>query len=135
LENQTTITGAPKKSGRGGARPGSGRPRLRVNDDGQPLETGNIYEALAKEKMRHEALKADRAEIENRLRAGELLERHDVEQAAMRMHAAIAQHLRSLPDALERRLGLSPAVVEDLEQAMDAATVELSERIADVLKG
>ena len=101
---------------------------------GRPRGSRDVYLLLAEERRRHEAARATAREIENRVRAGELLEKHDVEVAATRMHAAIAQFLRSLPDDLERKCALPPAAVEVLEQAIDAATVELSERITAVLK-
>lgn len=111
------------KSAAGGARAGAGRKR----------GAGPVYELLAEERRRHEAAKALAREMSNRVRAGELLEKHDVEVAATRMHAAMAQFLRSLPDDLERKCGLPPSAVEALELAIDSATVELSGRIAAAL--
>ena len=93
----------------------------------------DVYQRLAEERCRHEKARADAVEMANRLRAGELLERHDVETASARMHAAVAQFLRGLPDDLERKCSLPPAAVAALEVAMDAATVDLAGRIADVL--
>ncbi|MDO9225636.1 MAG: hypothetical protein Q8M09_05960 [Pseudomonadota bacterium] len=95
--------------------------------------TGDVYHQLAQERVRHEKAKADACELANRLREGELLERKDVETASARLHAALAQFLRGLPDVLERKCSLPPSAVEELEAAIDAATAELGERIKRVL--
>lgn len=95
--------------------------------------TGDIYEQLARERVRHERARADALELANRRRAGELLERAEVETAASRMHHAMAQFLRSLPDMLERKCGLAPETVAALDIAIDAATLELADRIRQIL--
>jgi phage terminase Nu1 subunit (DNA packaging protein) len=119
----------PHSPNHGGYRPGAGRKKK------DPDSTTDVYSILARAKAKHEMHRAQLAELDYRKRSGELLEKHDVEVAATRMHSAVAQFLRSLPDDLERKCALPPAAVEALEMAIDAATVELSERIADVLKG
>lgn len=101
---------------------------------GRPAgSTGDVYARLAEERVRHEKARADAVELANRRRVGELLERHAVESAAARMHAAMAQFLRGLPDLLERKCGLAPETVTALEIAIDGATEELADRIRAVL--
>lgn len=118
---------AKPKFGHGGKRPNAGR-KPKTPDGNDP------YTVLAKAKAKHEMYRAHLAELDFRKRSGELLEKHDVEVAATRMHAALAQFLRSLPDDLERKCALPPSAVEALELAIDSATVELAERIAGVLR-
>jgi len=107
--------------GRGGARPGAGRkPKTEQND---------AHTQYAKARAKHEAYKALLAELEYRRRAGELVERSVVAADAARLHAFIAQTLRSLPDALERKCALPPEVVEELTLAIDGMLVELKQKL------
>lgn len=114
----------------GGARPGAGRkPKPKTGAEA----AGDPYVVLAKAKAKHEAYKANLAELEFRRRAGELLERAHVEAAASRLHAMLAQSLRSLPDHLERRLGLSAEQAASVQDFIDGLTVEIRERLRNEL--
>lgn len=115
----------PKSSGHGGARPGAGR---KPKSDGSGSDP---YIMLARAKAKHEIYKANTAELNFRKREGELLERSDVEVAATRLHAFLAQSLRSLPDDLERRCGLDPEQVVAIADYIDTLTADIEERIIE----
>jgi phage terminase Nu1 subunit (DNA packaging protein) len=76
---------------------------------------------LEVEKTRHEAIKADLAELTLRRERGELVVRAAGQQANATALARLTQALRSAPDELERKLGLSPEVISALGDAIDSA--------------
>jgi hypothetical protein len=123
-----SITTDEKNPGWGGSRARAGRKKRAEIPEEDP------YLVLAHAKAKHESMKAEIAELDLKKRSGELLERVAVETAAARMHSAMAQYLRGLPDDLERKCGLTPETVAALELAIDSATVELAERIKHALQ-
>jgi phage terminase Nu1 subunit (DNA packaging protein) len=82
-----------------------------------------------KARARKEGANAGLAELELRKREGELVERVAVRQAAATMYASIAQTLRSIPDNLERKLGVTPEVAETVGGAIDAALNDLADEM------
>ena len=107
-------------SGHGGFRPGAGRKP-------QGYEKSDDLKNLDKEKARHESIKADLAELELRRKRGELVERHAVSTAAATALATLAQALRSIPDALERELNVSPEVAERIGAMIDGSLDDLAD--------
>jgi phage terminase Nu1 subunit (DNA packaging protein) len=70
-------------------------------------------------RTRREAALADIAEMDAAKKAGELVDRQAVRDATAAAFAATAQSLRSIPDALERKLAVAPEVVESVERMID----------------
>ena len=58
-----------------------------------------------------------------------------MEQAIRTAFAAIGQSLRSIPDNLERRIGISPAVAEQIEEILDEEMTALADRLANLTPG
>lgn len=63
-------------------------------------------------------------------KARELIPVAEVEQAIATAYAAIAQGVRAIPDNLERRHGIDPAVAERVEEALHAEMDALADRLA-----
>jgi phage terminase Nu1 subunit (DNA packaging protein) len=101
----------------GGRREGAGRPRTRSAE----------AESFDKARARHEAAKAELAELDLKVKTGEYVARSAVRQAAATASASLAQTLRSIPDNLERRLGVAPEVAEEVGRAIDAALNDLAD--------
>lgn len=156
--------------GRGGKRPGTGRPRkdgtkaapehgpvefeIKTTDqllnDGPPApleippaddETDNHASDMgainfkvpenpgalyAGAKARKEAALAAKAELDFRVKAGLYLPREAVRSALATAYQAVSQALRSIPDNLERKLGISPEIAEAVGISIDEAMGELS---------
>ena len=108
---------APARSrsgGHGGARANSGpKPAGYV----KPPE-GQDYD---KAKARNEAAKAGLNELELKIKSGEYLSRTAYREASATLLAELAQGLRSLPDTLERKFGLSPEALLHVERTIDEA--------------
>jgi len=122
-ETPDPIESKPK-SRRGGARPNSGRHGQ--NDSEDP------YVRLTIERARHEAVKADVAEMNRQELIGQLLRRCDVEVASSRLHAVICQTLRQLPDTLERKCNATPEMVEAVQNAIDELTLTIQAKLAAI---
>lgn len=98
----------------GGARANSGpKPAGYV----KPPE-GQDYD---KAKARNEAAKAGLNELELKIKSGEYLSRTAYREASATLLAELAQGLRSLPDTLERKFGLSPEALLHVEKTIDEA--------------
>lgn len=150
--------------GRGGHRPGAGRPKGATKKATQEkaeakaamaaeLEIRNVEEILedgppppldgdsgalsftllsdpgvfyATAKARKEMAHAAKAELEFRIKDGQYLPREAIRSALAEAYQAVAQSLRSIPDNLERKLGLSPELAEVVSTAIDEAMGELA---------
>lgn len=114
----------PKPGQHGGSRPGTrgGKP---IDE----LEDGDHYALFYKAKAKHEICKAELASLQVRKQHGELLQRIDVELAATRLHAFLAQSLRSLPDTMERKCGLDPTQVQYVQDYIDELTLDIRRRL------
>lgn len=90
------------------------------------------YEAA---RARNEAAKADLNELELAIKRGEYVLRADVQEATATAWAAAAQTLRSVPDNLERKLGVSPEVAQEvgflIDAALDAVATKFEEMAAE----
>ena len=76
---------------------------------------------------------ARRRDLQERDR--ELIQAIEVEQAIRTAFAAIGQSLRSIPDNLERRIGISPAVAEQIEEILDEEMTALADRLSSLAPG
>lgn len=104
---------------RGGARAGSGaKPAGYV----KPAESV----ALDKARARKEAANADMAEIDVKIKMGQFGDREQFRQASATAIASMVQTLRSIPDNLERKLGIAPEVAQEVGDQIDAALDELA---------
>lgn len=72
-------------------------------------------------RARNEAAKADLNELELAVKRGEYVLRAEVREATATAWAACAQSLRSVPDNIERKLGVSPEVAQEVGYLIDAA--------------
>ena len=63
------------------------------------------------------------------IRDRELIPAIEVEEAMATAFAAISQGLRSMPDNLERRLGIAPEITEAIEAQMDDEMQALADRL------
>lgn len=105
---------------RGGKRAGAGRkPAGYV----KPRPVQDFETARA----RNELAKAQINEIEAKVKAGQYVERAAVRQASAMAMSSIAQTLRSIPDLLERRLGIDPTLAEEIGRQIDESLNELAE--------
>ena len=103
-------------NGHGGAREGAGI-----------LNTSSERKQLDYWKIRHEQAKVAAAERENSVAAGALLARDHVAAASATAMSTFVQHVRALPDTLERTHGLSPLVVEAISASLDGALSALAD--------
>lgn len=111
--------------GHGGAREGAGRP---PGSSVQLLtaERAGIRADFESERARHEKIKADEREFDFAVKQGQYLPRVAQQQASATALAILTQSLRSIPDNLERTLGLKPEVVEQVSVEIDAALQEIA---------
>lgn len=77
-------------------------------------------------KARTETAKADHLELDLKVKLRQYVSRAAVQQAAATTVAAFAQTCRSLPDSLERELGLDAQTVAAIGLAIDAALDDLA---------
>lgn len=108
--------------GHGGARAGAGRPP----GSGTNAERAAARHDFEAERARHEKIKADEREFEFAVKRGEYLPRAVQQSAAATALAVLTQALRSIPDNLERSLGLSPEAVEQVGVEIDNALAEVA---------
>lgn len=78
------------------------------------------------ERARHEKIKADEREFEFGIKQGQYLPRVAQQTAAATALAVLTQSLRSIPDNLERSLGLGPETVEQIAVQIDDALAEVA---------
>jgi hypothetical protein len=143
--NQMAITDPSPKPGRGGARPGAGRPKKALvapeataarrapgrppKQPGDPLTVRlSANERFAIERARHEKIKADQRALKLKIESGEYIPREAVRRASAALLAQLAQAMRSLPDNLERR-GLASDWCERIESTIDDVLDELAEAL------
>ena len=121
---QPADTPAPRKGidGRGGARPGAGRPK-------KSADATDPYSILAKAKAKNESYKAELTLLEYRQRTGELIPK-DAVAAALAENIAIAKgRLLSLPSRVSAdvlRLKTQREVETVIKDAIVAILEELS---------
>lgn len=126
---------------RGGKRPGAGRkpkagraevvPPIAAAATPEPVRSRVSIE-YADARAAHEYWKAQLAEQEFNKRAGLLLDRGQVERASATVLANVAQALRSIPDNLERTVGLSPEQAEEVEKIIDGLCLSLQDKLREL---
>lgn len=109
----------------GGARPGAGRKPA----DYVPSDDRLDYEAA---RARNESAKADLNELDLAIKRGEYVPRAEVQAATATALSALSQTLRSVPDNLERTLGLSPDIAQEVGRQIDAALDDMATRFEDL---
>lgn len=110
---------APAPRTHGGARAGAGAP---AKGYVKPKAASNYDEARA----RNELAKAELNELEVKTKTGEYGSRAQFRQASATAIAALAQTLRSIPDNLERKLGVSADVAGEVGVLIDNALNDLA---------
>lgn len=103
----------------GGARQGAGR---KPPGYSPPPERADFDKARA----RNEQAKAELNELELAIKRGEFVERAVIRQETATALATIAQTLRSVPDNLERTLGVSPEIALEVGLMIDNALNDLA---------
>lgn len=88
-----------------------------------PVNAAAIYGGA---KAREKVAQAAKAELEYRIKIGQYLPREAVKSALAEAYQAVAQSLRSIPDNLERKLGITPEISEVVSVAIDEAMGELA---------
>ena len=111
--------------GLGGARPGAGRKPA----DYVPSEDRLDYEAA---RARNESAKADLNELELAIKRGEYVPRAEVQEATATALSALSQTLRSVPDNLERTLGIAPELAQEVGAQIDAALDDVATRFEEL---
>ena len=109
----------------GGARPGAGRKPA----DYVPSVDRLDYEAA---RARNESAKADLNELDLAIKRGEYVPRAEVQAATATALSALSQTLRSVPDNLERTLGLGPDIAQEVGRQIDAALDDMATRFEEL---
>jgi phage terminase Nu1 subunit (DNA packaging protein) len=106
----------------GGARRGAGRKAGKVGED--------VFVEYSKARARLEEARANLGELDYRIKSGQYVARAAVRQAAATAFATAAQAIRSIPDNLERRLAIEPALAASIEEVIDETLAEVSASLA-----
>ena len=124
MEDADLFEESPRVPGgkHGGSRPGAGAKKGGKSE-------AETYKEYAEGRAKKEKYLAETTELEYRRKAGLLVPRDEVKRATATAYAHISQTLRAIPDNLERKLALSPEVVEEvgrlIDDAMESLSVEL----------
>lgn len=121
FDDVPTIDKPPRTHKRGGTRENAGRKPKEIND----LTKDAHVEYTAARAKKEKAL-ADMAELEYEIKSGNYLPREDVRQAIATAFATVAQTLRSIPDNIERTLGVSAEIAEEVGKLIDNSMEDLS---------
>lgn len=113
-------------SNHGGARRGAGR---KPADYVPPPERVNIDHA----KARNEMAKAELNELELSIKRGEYVERIAIRQEAATALSTMSQTLRSVPDNLERKLGVSPEIAMEVGLMIDNALNDIANAFEEMV--
>lgn len=114
----------------GGRRAGAGGPKGYSKKRAAEMENessvdGDDVTNTAVKKARAVARKEEALaglnELELKIKSGEYLSRTAYREASATLLAELAQGLRSLPDTLERKFGLSPEALLHVERTIDEA--------------
>jgi hypothetical protein len=116
----------PSPGKHGGARPGAGRKPKSNGDANDP------YLLLARAKAKKETFLAHQEELKFRRAAGQLYDRDQVLQVFTTTIATFAEQMRSVPDMLERKAGLTPKQAEMTADEIDTQLEELRRRLMQV---
>ena len=106
-------------SSHGGARKGAGRKPA-------GFEKSDATMSFEEARARNEAAKASLNELELKVKSAEYVAITSVVQSMATAYSAIAQTLRSIPDNLERKINLDPAVAEEISRVIDESLAGLA---------
>ena len=106
--------------GHGGARKGAGR---------KPAGYEKPPEKVAYDEWKARSQRADalQRELDLKINEGKYVERAAIVQATATAYASVAQTIRSIPDHLERRLGIAPDLAEEIGKLLDEALSTLAD--------
>lgn len=121
---------SPPTGKRGGARQGAGRKS--AAHEAATADAAIIY---AKAKAQKMAYDAKMAELEFKAKSGEFVPREEVRRASATSFSMIAQAMRSIPDNLERKLGISPEIAEEVSLLIDEAMGNLADELERLHRG
>lgn len=114
----------------GGARERSGPKSRETRDEiKKAIEEAGEYIDYAKARAKKETFQAHKAELDYKIQIGEYVSRDSVRDASARAMSAIAQTLRSIPDNLERKLGIAPEIAEEVGRLIDDALNDLADEL------
>lgn len=83
-------------------------------------------------RARNESAKADLNELDLAIKRGEYVLRSAVQEATATALSALAQTLRSVPDNLERKLGVSPELALEVGIQIDAALNDVAAKFEEM---
>lgn len=83
-------------------------------------------------KARKEVALAAKAELDFRIKSGEYLPREAFRSAAAKIFQSVAQSLRSIPDNLERKLGVDPVLAESVGVSIDETMGDLADELENI---
>lgn len=115
-------------TGWGGARKGAGRKPA----DYVPSADRQDFDAA---RARNESAKADLNELELAIKRGEYVLRSAVQEATATALSALSQTLRSVPDNIERKLGVAPEVAQEVGYLIDAALNDVAGKFEELGQG
>lgn len=111
----------------GGARPGAGRKPKAIED-----ATKDHHAAYTKARAEHEKHKAALAQLAFDTKTKKYIARDAVECAVATAFATIAQHIRSIPDNVERTACPGTEVIEAIESIIDETLNSLANELAAI---
>jgi len=106
----------------GGRRAGSGKKPKAIQD-----ATEDSHVKYSKARADKEESLAKMAEHNFAVESGKYVPREEVQRASAVAFAAVSQTLRSIPDNLERRLGISPEISEQIAYQIDDIMGDLAD--------
>lgn len=124
----------------GGARRGSGRKAKAKVEAAVSAAADSGVESYDVSRARKEQALADKesvfakkAALDYEIQSQNFIPRESVIRATATAYATIAQAMRSLPDMMERRLGIDPALAEELGVAVDELLDDLSKTLDGIM--
>lgn len=95
------------------------------------MEAGSAqaHVLYSKARANKEAFQAKLAELEYNVKSGQYVAREEMREANATAFATIAQALRSIPDNLERKHGVTPEIAEAIGQMIDIAMEDLADEL------
>ena len=117
-------------------KPNNGHGGKRARSGGKPKAVRDATEEhhikYTKSRAEHEDFKARSVKLEYEIKRGKYVLREEIQRASSVAFATVTQNLRSIPDGLERRLGLSPEVTEQIAIAIDEIMSDLADELEKI---
>jgi len=113
------------KPGKGGRREGSGQKPKEVRD-----AAGQDYLDYSAARAKNEMYKAKKGELDYLIQIGQYVSREHVQKTCATAYAKAAQAFRSIPDILERKLGVTPDLSLKIGEQIDAILKDLASAFA-----